>query len=229
MPGDWSINPQDFARSRSGLLLPGHEHVFVSPDTARMVEVARELQAQMLGGDWGAPSQDQNSVVITPASPESLGSFTAFPIGVNDFASATWTSANLALYIPFLVYAPITIVAAAWYNGATVTGNCDIGVFDDQQNAIGTLGSTAQSGATGWQPNAVSWKLNPGTYYMGFSMSSATATVWTSGVSGVQNGRVAGILSQASAVPLPTTAATFATLAATISVPLIALSQRAWI
>jgi len=68
------------------------------------------------------------------------------------------------------------------YNGATVSGNFDIGIYDDQQNLIAHSGSTAQAGTTQWQVVAVSAAFDPGVYYMALAFDNTTATTY--GVSG---------------------------------------------
>ena len=179
--------------------------------------------------DWSVTPQDQSSIVITPASPESLGSVNFLWASTN-YASATWSTANLALFIPFIVSVPTTIVAGGPYNGATATGNFDVGVYDDQQNKLVSAGSTAQSGTTAWQVvSLTSTTLNPGLYYMALAFSSASSTVFACGSQvNTLAPRAAGFLQQTSALPLPATA-TFATATSGPNLPLMALSTRTWV
>lgn len=179
--------------------------------------------------DWSITPQQQSSIVITPLSPESVCARFLTPASL--FASATWQVANKALYYPFTVSVPTTIVAGGPYNGSTATGNFDVGIYDDQQNAITTLGSTAQSGTTAWQVVAFASPvtLDPGLYYMALAFSSTSSTYFGVSAGGSGNPlRTAGVLEQASALPLPTTTATFATTTVT-AIPLFALSTRTWI
>lgn len=177
--------------------------------------------------DWSVTPQDQQSIVITPVSPESLGVSTALFTGVS-FLSTAWATGNLALYIPFVVSVPTTIVAGAIYNGTSVAGNFDIGVYDDQQNRLVSAGTTAVAGTTAWQSvSLTSTTLDPGVYYTGITCSSTSNNVWAATAGTASNLRAAGILSQTSALPLPATA-TFAVGTGTL-IPLVALSTRTWI
>ena len=183
----------------------------------------------VMPSDWSITPQQQSSIVITPLSPESVCARFLTPASL--FASATWQVANKALYYPFTVSVPTTIVAGGPYNGSTATGNFDVGIYDDQQNAITTLGSTAQSGTTAWQVVAFASPvtLDPGLYYMALAFSSTSSTYFGVSAGGSGNPlRTAGVLEQASALPLPTTTATFATTTVT-AIPLFALSTRTWI
>lgn len=65
-------------------------------------------------------------------------------------AGANWPTANLALFLPFVIHHQRTYRSCVWANG-TVTGgqaNIDIGIYDYSGTRLGSLGSTAQ-GATG--------------------------------------------------------------------------------
>jgi hypothetical protein len=123
---------------------------------------------------------------------------------------------------------PTKIVAAGPYNGATATGNFDVGIYDDQGNRLVSLGSTAQSGTTAWQVNSIGpITLDPGNYYKALVFSSASSTVLTLITGNATMARMAGVLQQTSALPLPATA-TFA-VATFGKTPLFALSTRTWI
>ena len=225
----------DWERSPSGLLVPptelaGSKRRFVHPVAAQLSRLGADLDAMMIGGDWEATPQDFNSIVITPFSPESLGNWGILSNANGNIASTAWGTANNAMYVPFLVYQTLTIVAGAVYNGATATGNIDVGICDDQNNVLVTLGATAQSGTSAWQSfSLTSTTLRPGTYYMMLSFSSATATVFATGLTTILK-RCVGVLAQASANPLPTT--TTSPVVATIGLqdlPLFALSTRSWL
>lgn len=91
--------------------------------------------------------------------------------------SGTWPAQNLALYIPFRVESPVTVVKITWTNGATVNGNLDVGIYDRYGNLLVNKGSTAQSGTSAIQTADITdTLLNPGNYFMALCSNSATAT-----------------------------------------------------
>lgn len=145
-------------------------------------------------GDW-AQSQDCNQIVISPCSPESLGSDLVVS-AAGSFSSGAWPAANRAIYIPFQVQVPLTIVKIGIFNGTTASGNLDAGVVDEQQNRIVSMGSTAQSGTNAIQPLDITDTLiEPGGYYMTLAMDGTTGTVlkWAPAVALCS---AAGVLSQ---------------------------------
>lgn len=120
--------------------------------------------------------------------------------------SFAWPTANLAMYFPFQVFRPATIIRIAINNGNAVAGNVDAGIYDFGGAKIVTKGSTAQVNITNIQfLDITDTLLNPGLYYMALALSNITGTVagWTGLTQMVMQG--AGCLQQASAFPLPTT------------------------
>jgi hypothetical protein len=179
--------------------------------------------------DWSITPQDSPSIVITSASAESLGCG-SLPWNNTTLGSRTWSTANLALYIPFVVNAPVTIVGGGCFNGTVAAGNIDVGVYDDQQDRLVSLGSTAMSGTSAWQIGTFSsaLALNPGVYYMAFVCSSNTAQFFAVNTSSAYTPRGVGILTQTSALPLPSPA-TFAHATTNPNIPLLALTTRSFI
>jgi hypothetical protein len=149
--------------------------------------------------------QEYNRIVIGTASPESCPEVAGCAAAV----SAVWPAANTAIYIPFVVHQEMIAVKMGISNGATVSGNVDIGIYDDQQNRLVSKGSTAQSGVSAIQSfDITDTTLLPGIYFMALNMDNVTGTVirWTMGVAGVSGGF--GIYNQTvGAVTLPATAA----------------------
>ncbi len=122
--------------------------------------------------------------------------------GTAGAASTAWGTANLArfylLRLPFMYPMRRMFVA----NGATISGNVDVGIYTQAGTKIWTSGSTAQSGASVLQYfNATDTLLMPGTYILALAMSSATATVHR--VTGSFAGGLWGATRQASAFTLP--------------------------
>jgi hypothetical protein len=140
--------------------------------------------------------------------------------------SIAWPTANLALYIPFKVTVPYPVKRLFWMNGSGTLGNVDVGVYTRGGGKITSTGSTAQSGASTPQYANASpvVLLTPNVYYLSMSCSVTTNGVFGHPSTAVHN-RLAGLLQQASAVPLPSTA-TFAA-AAVAGYPLAGITRTA--
>ena len=149
-----------------------------------------------------APS---DNVHITTLSGNSMG-----VIGSITLASATWTSANVAIYVPFSISSPRLIRKLFWQNGTAVSGNVDCGIYDSAGTKIVSTGSTAQSGTSAIQSvDITDTMLGPGQYFLALAMDNTTATTIRASINSVRV-KMYGIFQQATAFPLPATA-TFAT------------------
>lgn len=97
--------------------------------------------------------------------------------GVGSFASGAWPTANLAIAVPFTVTAPY-VVRRVWSdNGATASGNIDIGIFSLDGTKIASCGSTAMSGTSTLQLITITETLlTPGRYLMAMACSNTTGT-----------------------------------------------------
>lgn len=122
----------------------------------------------------------------------------------------TWV-ANYAVYMPFVIRDPYPVNRVFWVNGSTITtSNADFGIYTPDGTRIYSTGSTALSGVS--VPQFVSpgtpFILAPGRYYFAYVCDNTTSRSvgWTPTVA---RQRTAGLLSQATALPLPATA-TFA-------------------
>ncbi len=126
-------------------------------------------------------------------------------------ASAVYPIANHAIYVPFYLTVPSVFQRACWHNGATVSGNIDIGIYGAKGTRIASIGSTAQVGTNSGQSAAFSSpvQLGAGLYFIALAMDNTTATLFIMGWGGLPFCIGAGIFQQASAFPLPATA-TFA-------------------
>lgn len=173
--------------------------------------------------DFPIPLAAINSIVIAPNSPESLG---VACLHDSNPAVAVFPSANRAIFIPFNVYHhPITIKQICVFNGATVSGNIDVGVYDLGGAKIVSIGSTAQAGASAYQAfNITDTVLYKGQYYLACAMDNTTGTLYRWGHN-VAELRSFGLQQMASAFPLPATA-TFAVVASAY-MPLIRADRRA--
>lgn len=158
---------------------------------------------------------------IHPNSIEAAGLAQGLPLF--SAASATYPAANRALLVPFHIEMPILITLLLSANGATASGNIDVGIYSADFTRIVSAGSTAQSGTNAAQTfNIADVILGAGDYYLAVAMDNTTGTLFRQNL-GVQPTRRAGVLQMASAFPLPATI-TPATIASSY-LPIIALRQ----
>lgn len=144
------------------------------------------------------------SVVVHPFSFEGSS---REPFSGSGATSTAWGTANLGLYFPVTIQAPVVFTHACIANGATASGNVDIGLYDDAWNRLTSTGSTAQSGtATVQVIDITDILVPPGRYYLALAMSSATATTQATPSGTAMLGASMGWAQEASALPLPSTA-----------------------
>lgn len=146
-------------------------------------------------------------------------------LGVAAPASAVWPTANLAIYIPFVLAAPYPVKQVWWLNGATVTGNTDVGVYTPGGARLLSSGSTVGSGVSALQSVTLGTPvlLMPGAYYLGMSCSLGTNTIQRFSLGIADDGKMMGLAEQTTALPLPDPA-TFATYTRTY-VPICGISH----
>lgn len=133
--------------------------------------------------------------------------------GANTPGSAAWPAANRAIYIPFKVSEPILVKRLFVYNGATASGNADIGIYSSRAAdrlpdvRLVSAGSTAQAGTSDLQVFDVTdtW-LGPGLFYWAFALDNTTGTVTRLNFGGTREGQLSGCMMQSSALPLPAAA-----------------------
>lgn len=147
--------------------------------------------------------------------------------GGGSLASAVWPAANRAIFIPFSLVESHTYVRACLANGATLSGNFDIGVYDLDGNRLFSTGTQAQAGtANVIRAITINWLINPGVYYLALAIDNVTATVISTGT-GATNLRGVGAKQMTSGFVLPATA-TFAALASSYF-PLFGISEKSWL
>lgn len=152
------------------------------------------------------------AVAYHPAVPLFIGSFSGRYSGARDampsqggasFGSAAWPAANRAIYVPINLPFTYPVNRVWWVNGATVTNNVDLGIYDGRTLArIYATGATAQSGASAPQYVATDLLLVPGSYYLGLSLNG-TSTVFRSNQNSAIGMRESGCVQETSAHPLP--------------------------
>jgi len=143
-------------------------------------------------------------------------------------SSAAWPTTNRAYFFPFVLTTTRTYVLAIWANGATVSGNVDLGIYDTDGTRKTSTGSQAQSGTSVNQKFTLASALTlaPGRYFMAMSVDNTTATVIRATCS-APSGRVCGSQMMDSAFVLPATA-TFARYAGS-HIPLFGFSEVSWL
>lgn len=131
----------------------------------------------------------------------------AYPATVGVSISSSITDANVARLYPFRLEIPMRIRKLWVFNGATVAGNLDIGVYDSAMRLLGSTGSTAQSGTTTIQLiDCTDFDVPSGIVYLALVTDSATATFrrWAPSLTTC---RVIGVMEKSSSFPLPSTIA----------------------
>lgn len=164
--------------------------------------------------------------VISTISPQAMGApFNAMGLGAS---SATNPTANKAFFIPFSVSKSLTVVKLSVQNGATASGNLDMGIYDAGGSRLVSMGSIIQSGTSTIQEvNIADTVLAPGLYYLACVLDNTTGTFQFFSSSAALS-KPLGILEQTSAFVLPATA-TFASPSGTFRVPFIAAHLRSLI
>lgn len=129
-------------------------------------------------------------------------------------SSGAWPAANDALFIPITIKQSVRVKRIYWWNGNSVSGNLDVGVYTKAGGRIISSGSIAQTGGgTALQfYNPTDFNLSAGIYYLAMAMNNTTGTQLRQNA-GVNNMICLGCAKQASAFALPATA-TFATVTA---------------
>lgn len=173
--------------------------------------------------DFSQQVQEQNQIAISSFSPEAIG--VEMNVLTDVSVNGAWPAANRAIYIPFQVYGPLVAYKLSVFNGATVSGNIDIGIYDGPGNRLVSAGSTAMSGGSVLQSvDITDTTLYPGNYYMALAVDNTTATFIRLTGSVLQFFGAAGVYSQSTAFALPATATFAACLNA--YVPIIVIHTR---
>lgn len=133
-------------------------------------------------------------------------------------SSVTYISANRAIYIPFTLSEPVVVTQLFAYNGATVSGNIDLGIYDRAGTRLVSSGLTAQSGTSALQLfNIADTELGAGRFFLAVTMDNTTGTLYRIAII-QQSAMACGMCQQALAASpnnfLPATA-TFAALSST--------------
>ena len=136
-------------------------------------------------------------------------------------------AANNAFFFPFSIPSPITVAKLFMYNGATVAGTIDMGIYTDDFTRIVSSGAITQAGVSTLQEfDVTDTPLDKGRYYLAFAQSLGTALFFqTAQVNNPEN-KLFGVMMQFNASPLPAVAVPVALGATVWGVPIIGLSTR---
>ena len=127
-------------------------------------------------------------------------------------ASAIWPTANLAIFVPFRIAEPRIAVQLFAKNGATVSGNIDIGIYDRTGVRLVSAGSTVQSGVNDSQEfNITDTLLGAGVFLLAVALDNITGTTFRIAPANAGVLKQFGCAQQATAFALPATA-TLATI-----------------
>jgi hypothetical protein len=168
-------------------------------------------------------------LIISPWSYESIASgFLALNVNLlHNATSNAYISANLAIYVPFVISSRIIATQMFTVNGATAGNNIDVGIYTADGTRLVSIGSTAQSGTATIQAfNITDTELGPGLYYMAIAMNGTTGTLYSS-LPTARALRAMGCFNQATAFALPATA-TFASVA-NAYIPVFGLTTRSFL
>lgn len=153
--------------------------------------------------DW--PGRFFHKPVISSISLEAAGGIAIANYSPNVPASTVHPATNRAIFVPFSITGRYPVTKVWWTNGATISGNVDVGVYSDDGALILHAGTTAQATANVIQSVtlATAVVLNPASYYMALEASSATATFFA-GVTVARALTLVGLAQQAvGSMPLP--------------------------
>lgn len=142
-------------------------------------------------------------------------------------SSTAWNTANRAVYMPVYLDRPVVVLKLWVFNGATASGNIDVGLYDRNYNRLTSAGSTAQAGTNVLQEfDVADLSIAGGVYFIGIAASATTTTFFmnVSNVSGYFRGM--GITQQDTALPLPNPAVPAALGTGMVSMPVAGLAFR---
>lgn len=164
----------------------------------------------------------QRPVVIT-----SLDCLPAVNV-TTDILDGTHT-ANRAILVPFVLVADGIVEKITVANGTVVSGNVDVGIYNEAYTRLVSSGSTAQAGTSALQIfDITDTPLKAGRYYMAFCMDNTTGRAYRGSLGGSVAETLYNsmhLIGDITAFPLP---ATITPDQNTGSVPLMAVYFRTW-
>jgi hypothetical protein len=111
------------------------------------------------------------AITITPWSTNSIGYYLQ---GVSTPSSNNYIAANTGVFIPFGLVEATTFTKMFWANGSAVTGNLDVGLFQEDGTLIVSAGTTAQATISTLQVvDITDTSLPRGRYYLGITSDTS--------------------------------------------------------
>lgn len=122
-------------------------------------------------------------------------------------SGSTWPTANKAVFVPFRIAEPLLVTKLFAWNGATASGNLDIGIYDENGVRLVSTGSTPQSGTNALQVIDVTdtW-IGPGRFYLALALDGTSGTIVRNNLGSAIYAQMHGLAEMTSAFPLPATA-----------------------
>lgn len=167
--------------------------------------------------------------ILNPFSVECLGILGGQLAASAIWASGTYPAANRAYFFPFSTEEPFTIRLLGLINGATVSGNFDLGLYLPNGTRIASTGSTAQAGVSAKQTVDITDVLMSSPHwYLALAFDNTTATIQRVNTGGPLADAILlsglGLQTMETAFPLPATA-TFAAAPASALFPAVFASR----
>lgn len=116
---------------------------------------------------------------VTPWHHESLGGDLATgSIGNIAGSSTAWPASSLALFVPFVLAAPVSIGQAFTSNGASTGDSIDLGIYTSDFRRLVSTALQAQSGTSALQVfGLTTTQFGPGRFFMAISVNGTTSTL----------------------------------------------------
>lgn len=189
-------------------LIEGTNATLTVADNAGLSEV--DITVASTAGASSTAGEVVNGTLSTSGEGSIAAENMAFVGATN--SSGVWPAANRAIYVAVQLAFPVTVYQVGWWNGTAVSGNVDVGIYDETGARLVSTGSTAQAGTSTIQTvDIADTALVAGTYFLAMAMDNTTGQVMrVSAQTLIQ--QVSPVAQQATAFPLPTTS-TMATLA----------------
>ena len=166
-------------------------------------------------------------VTIHPWSLESMGTGIIGLGGVTliSVTSAVYPTANLALFIPFVLTKPKTVLQLFSFTGGTKSGNIDMAIYSEDGTKLTSAANVAQGTINVLQVfDITDIQIGPGVFYLAVVLDNTTGTLRRGILTVNIMGASLGMAEMAAAYPLPATAV-FAQITGNY-IPLIGLSTR---
>ena len=154
----------------------------------------------------GFPDYYEEKIIMTPLSFLAGDGYRGWAgLTLN---AAAWPTANLAMFLPFILAEAVTIKRIFVVVSGT-GGNIDVGIYDSDGKRLVSLGSTAMGAPGAAMSCDIADTLLPaGRYYLAVAIDNIIAVLYgASGIAGMNT--VCGIREMLAAFPLPALA-TFA-------------------